>query len=211
MDRAIKGYAVFSGTQPALDFSFLYPANWDLRERVKRDSGEVVILGPRNQDNTYSSGLDISVTPTRQAGGKFSTVDELVAEYLKKSENLPRFKLISKTTGSFGPYAATETLLSYVMPLPLHNVEPRDTTIVERRIVFQRGQRFYELSYKATEEDYPVFLEAFRRVVQTFEFHPGQAEQRKTRRFRPFVTPAPALAMREQGVEYSVAKQDETA
>ncbi|MFQ6058964.1 MAG: hypothetical protein ACE5MB_08835 [Anaerolineae bacterium] len=196
MAREIKGYVPFVSTNPRLDFSFLYPEGWDAREVREENYDEVFITGPRNREDTYSPALIVSVTPSKQAGGEFDTIEELVADYLNRRKGFPNFKEFLRTKGTFAFHEAMEFVISYVMPLPLNSVNPRDTTVVERRIVVKRGPYFYELIYRAIEEDYHAFLDAFRNAARTFGFH------REMKEPSPLVTPAPALSVREQPADY---------
>lgn len=200
MTERINGYKLFVSKNPRLDFSFLYPGSWEVREIEERDYSEVFIIGPRNKDDTYSLSLSVSVIPRREAGGEFDTLDELMKHYLGKNKGSPGFKEISVAEGTFASLEAVEFVISYVMPLPLNAVEPKATTILERRIITARGPYFYELTYGAVEKDYYAFLDAFRRVARTFEFHEEDTEEKQE--FRPLVTPTPTLAIRERPADY---------
>jgi hypothetical protein len=196
MAREIKGYVPFVSTNPRLDFSFLYPEGWNAREVREENYDEIFVTGPRNNKNTYSPTLIVSVTLSERAGGEFEALEELVADYLNRRKEFPGFKELLRTKGTFASHQAMEFVISYVMPLPLNSVNPRDTTIVERRIVVQRGLYFYELIYRAVEEDYHAFLDAFRNAARTFGFHREMAEP------SPLVTQAPALSLRERPADY---------
>lgn len=200
MTDRVNGYKLFLGKSPRLDFSFLYPGSWEVREIEERDYSEVFIIGPRNKDDTYSLSLSVSVIPRREAGGEFDTLTELVKHYLGKNKGLPGFKVISVAEGTFASLDAVEFVISYLIPLPLNVVEPKATTILERRIITARGPYFYELTYGAIEEDYYAFLDTFRHVARTFEFHKEGAEEKQE--FRPLVTPTPSPAIRERPTDY---------
>ena len=58
----VNTFVRFHGANNALDFSFLCPSDWRLREAAGSLSNEVVIIGPRNQVNTYSLAITIRVT-----------------------------------------------------------------------------------------------------------------------------------------------------
>jgi hypothetical protein len=190
---------VFESTNPRLDFSFLYPEGWDIREIKQKDYGEVIITGPRNKEDTYSLSLTIGVIPCQEEG-RFSTVDEFVTDYFQRSKDLPGFKKVFTARGVFASCKATELVVSYVLSLPLNSLEAKETTILERRIITAKGAHFYEIVYGAVEEDYYTFFEVFTNVVRTFTFREEQLKQ--VEEFHPFVTPAPALAIREQAVDY---------
>jgi len=205
MAKKIEGYRVFESTNPRLDFSFLYPEAWDVREIRQKDYDEAIITGPRNKEDTYSLSLTIGVIP-RQRKGRFSTVDEFVTDYLQRSKGLPGFRKVFTARGVFASCKATELVVSYVLSLPLNSLEAKETTILERRIITAKGSNFYEIVYGAVEEDYYTFFEVFTNVVRTFTFREERLKQ--VEEFHPLVTPTPALALREQTVDYEAKDQN---
>jgi hypothetical protein len=93
---------------------------------------------------------------------------------------------------------ATEVETSYVIPLPINTVNPKDTLIVERRLFLKKDNCFYEVVFRAVEEDYYRYLEAFQNAIRTFEFRHDAVQAV----YRPLVAPVPAYAVREPSVEY---------
>lgn len=154
------------------------------------------IEGPRNRENTYCVAIFTIVTPAEEM-----TLDAKVTDYLSKASRAREFKLVSKARGTLASAEAVELLTSYKMVLPLHSVHPKDTAIVERRIIVKRDSQFYELVYRTVEEDYYTYLHAFEHAVRTFEF--AGAEMRE---FRPLVIPAPELALAEGRGGYTTKK-----
>lgn len=196
---------IFTGANPRLDFEFLYPAAWQVQEFDQEDHSEVVILGPRNHDDTYSLAITVHVFPAQEQKGKYATVAEVIEDYLRKSRQQPNFHEISQVHGTLAGTKAAELAISYTMPLPPNSMDPKDTPIIERRIILKRKGQFYELIYRAVEEDYYAFLPAFKTVVHTFEFRDRRKE---TREFHPLVAQVPAYALREQGAEYKAHESE---
>lgn len=190
----LKNYDKFTSTNPRFDFSFLYPSDWQVREVKGEDYDEVFILGPRNREDTYSLALIVRVTPTREKGGQYTGLGELIADYLARSERSTKFQEISRAYGSLAGVKAMEIEIGYTIPLPINTLNPKDTPIVERRIFLQKGGYFYEAIYRAVEEDYFTYLEAFKNMMRTFEFR----DDVTWREYRPLVIPVPAHATDEQ-------------
>ena len=165
----------FTSSNPNLDFFFLYSSDWQVREVKEANYDEVLILGPRNQENTYSLALTMRVTPTSEKGGQYTSLGELIADYLAKSKCSTRFQEISRTDGCLADVDTTEIEISYTIPLPINTLKPKETPIVERRIFLKKGDHFYEVMYRAVEEDYYQYLKAFKDVMRTFEFHDDNA------------------------------------
>jgi hypothetical protein len=196
----VTNYIRFSSENPRFDFTFLYPVDWQALETKGKetDYDEVFILGPRNQEDTYSLGLRVLVKPAREEGGQYTNLEEVVVDYLSKHKRLTKYREISRSHGNLAGVEATEIEVGYTMPLPLNTINPKETPILERRIFLKKGDHFYEVIYTAAEEDYYGYLETFRDVVRTFEFRDGI-----TRRvYRPLILPAPVQAIRESSTEY---------
>jgi len=197
--RKVGHRAAFTSTNPRLDFEFLYPATWQVREFDRDGHSEVFIMGPRNREDTFSLTMTVHVFPSQEQKGKYATVAEVVEDYLRKSRHLSGFREISRAQGSLVGADAVEIEISYTMPLPLNNVDAKDTPIVERKIIFKKGSRFYELTYTAVAEDYYTYLESFKDAVRTFKFR-GEREQARV--FQPLITLTPRYAVREESEEY---------
>jgi hypothetical protein len=194
----LSKYIRFASTNPRFNFSFLYPSDWQLREVTGTDYDEVFILGPRNKANTYSLALAIRVTLSRESGGRYSSLGELIVDYLARCQSSTGFQEISRAYGYLADVEATEIEIGYTIPLPINNLNPQKTPIVERRIFFKKGEYFYEVIYRAVKEDYYQYLEAFRDVVRTFEFQYDTAQ----RVYRPLIMSAPAYAVHERPTGY---------
>jgi hypothetical protein len=197
--RKVGHRVAFTSTNPRLDFEFLYPAAWEVREFDRDGHSEVFILGPRNRDDTFSLTITVHVFPAWEQKGKFATVAEVVEDYLRKNRQLSDFREISRARGTLVGVDAVEIEISYTMLLPLNNVDAKDTPIIERKIVFKKGAQFYELAYTAVTEDYYAYLESFRDVVSTFKF---RREREEARVFQPLVSLTPTYAVREKAEEY---------
>jgi hypothetical protein len=196
---ALNEYRRFESSNPKLNFSFLYPADWQVKEIEEKTYSEAFVRGPRNRADTLSVGITVTVVPTREAGGEFATVEEALADYMARSQRLADWRELSRTNGSFLSSPAVEMTISYTLRLPLNSPLAQATSIVERKLIVKHGSHLYKITYRAIEEDYYAFLPAFRDVVRTLEF---RDERTEVREFYPLITPLPAPAVREQGAGY---------
>lgn len=188
-----------TSNNPNLDFKFLYPEAWQVREFDQEGHSGVFILGPRNRDDTFSLIMTVHVFPAWERKGKFATVAEVVEDYLRKSRQLANFREISRARGALVGVDALEIEIGYSIPLPINNVDAKETPIMERKIVFKKGPQFYDLAYTAVAEDYYAYLESFRDAVSTFKF---RREREEARVFQPLVTLTPTYAVREKPEQY---------
>ena len=182
----------FTSTNPRLDFKFLYPGAWQVREFDQEGHSGVFILGPRNRDDTFSLTITVHVFPAWEQEGKFTTVAEVVEDYLRKNRQLANFREISRAQGAFVGVDAVEIEVGYSIPLPINDVNAKETPIMERKIMFKKGPQFYDLAYTAVAEDYYAYLESFR----------FGREREEARAFQPLVTLTPTYAVREETEGY---------
>jgi len=189
----------FTSTNPRLDFKFLYPGAWQVREFERDGHSAVFVIGPRDQDDTFSLTMTVHVFPAWEREGKFASVAEVVEDYLRKSRQLANFCEISLARGDLVGVDAVEIEISYSIPLPINSVDAKDTSIMERKIVLKKGAQFYELAYATVAEDYYAYLESFRDAVSTFKF---RREREEARVFQPLVTLTPTYAVREKSEDY---------
>ena len=189
----------FTSTNPSLDFKFLYPGAWQVREFDRDGHSAVFVIGPRDQDDTFSLTMIVHVFSAWERKGKFATVADVIEDYLRKSCQLANFHEISRARGALVGVDAIEIEIGYSIPLPINSVDAKETPIMERKIVFKKGPQFYELAYTAVAEDYYAYLESFRDAVSTFKF---RREREEARVFQPLVTLTPTYAVREKPEGY---------
>lgn len=183
----LREYAKFTSDNPRLDFTFLFPSAWQVREVTGRDYDEVFILGPVNREGTYSLALIVRRSPARAIAGRYASLRELLADYLAQTQRSANFREISQAQGTLAGVDAIEIEVGYSMPLPLNSLKPKETQILERRILLQRDGYSYEIVYRGADEDYYRYLDVFKNMVRTFELHDDTAP----RLYRPLVEPVP--------------------
>ncbi|MCS6805581.1 MAG: hypothetical protein NZ823_10630 [Blastocatellia bacterium] len=190
---ALQSYSRFTSTNPNLDFSFLYPSDWAVREVQGKEYDEVFIRGPRNEEDTYNLSIIVRVIPAN------SKLDTLVMNYVERNKHFSNFREISRATGSLADTEAAEIEVGYTIPLPINSVNAKETLVIERIIFLEHGDRLYEIAYKGVARDYHRYLEAFRNVARTFEFSEPDEQQA----YRSMVISTPSYAVRERPADYN--------
>lgn len=178
-----KTYVPFSSPNARLDFTFLYPSDWRLRETHGEGYEEAFILGPPNELGTYSAALVVRVSALRSTSEPSPPVDMLAQAYLSRNQRAAGFHLLSQTNGVLAGVDAIEIEVGYTIPLPVRTAHPAQTPILERRIMLKKAGYLYELIYRTAASDYDRHLEAFRHLARTFEFTDAGADLRR----RPLV------------------------
>jgi len=192
-----EGYIRYQSGQLQMPYTFLYPANWKVREIAEDGYVEIFIAGPRNEAGTFSISFTVTVTrPANQTPMEAATT--LLSKFHSRFTKQTLGPLSTTVAGS--PAVAVE--VAYSMPLPLNSINPQWTLIRERNIFFQRGDQLYELGYAAPEEDYETWLGAFHTLAESFTFLEEPEEKIS---YRPVETTAPEY-VREEPSEYEVGE-----
>ncbi|MBC7264334.1 MAG: hypothetical protein H5T64_08230 [Chloroflexi bacterium] len=188
----VEGYVPFQSTRPSAPCSFLYPADWQIREIEQDESVEFFIAGPRSPTGTCAASFTVRVSPVSQ-----EMLEDAAAAFLSRYRPAPGFSELGRASGMVAGCPAVEVEITYRMPLPLNSINAQATTIRERHIFLRRGGQLYELLYMALDEDYRTWLEAFRTLVRTFAF----LEEPVGATFQPLVTPSSQI-LREDAIGY---------
>lgn len=203
VSSAITRYIPFTSDHPVLNFTFLYPENWQAQIFEDDAHVEVFILGPGDAARLFNLALSAHTFPTRAAGGKYESLEQITHTFLGTHRRLAQFKERAFVQGFVGSFPAVEIEIGYALTLPPRQPNAKEIPLVERRIIFERQSRFYELVYAVTEADYAVYLPAFRYFARTFKFQTtGEVEMGYA-----LIDPAPA---RQTILEPALAEKRET-
>lgn len=58
-----RRYVSHQLSQSQTPYTFLYPANWQVRETVEEERIKVFIAGPRDPEDTFSVGFTVRISP----------------------------------------------------------------------------------------------------------------------------------------------------
>ena len=165
--HTIGPYGPFRTKKLSLPFTFEYPRQWVAGEEERsgpHSYQQVVILGPRNAQDTYTAGLTIRVLPTKQAGGEYDDLQALVqwrraqylhAEALKWNQDKP--VQLQELRGQ-------ELEFQFEVKLPKGSER---TTLLTHLVVLAHGERFFEFSYSADAHEYDRYHQTFDHLLQS--------------------------------------------
>lgn len=170
--RADDGRSVtYRSTAPELPLTFDLPEGW----RVSEEAGkidryrEIIVMGPRNAEDTFSASISVRSEPKKAKGGRFSTLEELVSSHEKHLFGNP--KVLAKQATKVSGAKAVDFLATYTIPaMRLKGLKPKPIPVKARTVFLEKGGRFYRLSYKADEREFSSHEVRFRRLVETFQF-----------------------------------------
>jgi len=149
-----------------LPASFDYPAGWKLTEDkgIVQKYKQAMMVGPRNEDKTFSAAFTVIVSPTKEKGGLFSSVDELKTHNLVHLFDDPRVvELSSRQVG--GAPAQDVTAVFERPPFRIQGLPHKTIPVKERMLLFQKDSRLFEIRYSADQQEYPKHLKDFEHLV----------------------------------------------
>ena len=155
----------YRSAHPQTAYTFLYPADWRVREIGEKASPSTCITGPRNRAGTYAASFAVGMTRAVD-----QTPDEAAAALLASYRAAFNSQELGPFSSTVAGRPAVEVEVVYSMPLPLDSIHPHWTVIRQRSIFFKQGDQLYELDYAASEEDYQTWLPAFRALTRSFTF-----------------------------------------
>lgn len=161
----------FVGTTPGLQVSLEYPEGWSLSEEHGQvERYELVrLLGPRNQDESYSCYLSVQGAPTQAFGGKWQGREDLAQNYLSHLHQGAQV-LETRETIIAGIPAKDITVFYTMSPWRHQGLKAVDIPIKARTLILERGPYVYQLIYSADAREYDRYADAFERLLNTLAF-----------------------------------------
>jgi hypothetical protein len=188
-------YLAFRSKTRQVAYTFIYPAEWQVRESVKEKPVKVFITGPRDREDTFSAGFIVRVSPACT-----QSPEAVMHDFLDRFSDMPEFRETGRSSGIVGGRPALEAEIEYTLLLPLNHLNPHRKIIRERRVVLKTDGTLVELIYAAPVEMYEAWLPDFRILVHSFD----QVREPDGTAFHA-VTSVPDVALvRESPADYEV-------
>ena len=170
--HAVGLFTRFQPKRVALPFTFEYPKDWVAGEEIGRNASyqQVIILGPRNPNDTYNAGLTIRALPTKAAGGDYTNLEELVKWRQAQHARSRAFQLLQEQPRQLLDWDGVELQFQAEADLvkaAAYGTMP--TTVKTHLIVVSHGDRLMEFSYSADAKDYDRFHHAFEHLLQSVQ------------------------------------------
>lgn len=162
-------YSWFKNETFSLKVKFQYPKLWRLRMengQIERYS-QVMVLGPRNADNTYTAAFFVRETKTDSA-----TSESLKALKKKRLDHLYKDpKILSEAPVSVGSVSAEEvTTLHSSPPRFIKGAANLPVDVRSRMVFLQKGASVFEIVYMADQREFQKNEKDFDRLLKSFRF-----------------------------------------
>ena len=167
--EGVGPWAVYRDANVPLDFTFEYPGNWITGAERGRAQPywQLTILGPRNDADSYTTGITIRKQSTKESGALYKSLQELIQARKQGYAAGPDARTIRDAVRPMGSLQAQDLEFSYVVPLPIDNPAARPTRLQTRIVAFAFGDSLYELTYSADEGDFKTYEPVFTHLLDT--------------------------------------------
>lgn len=162
-------YTRYSGK----DFSFEYPYGWQMRESKGRTQTyfQVHVFGPPEKVTGFRPSITVTVYPKQDSAGEFTSSSVFASRSMERFKKLKQFKLESdKAVDMSFKALSRDVKMSYVLMLPLYDINAKETLLCDRVIFFDRGSNIYVLGYKNLAGRFASNQAAFTRLIKTLSF-----------------------------------------
>ena len=160
---------MFADAGVPFDFTFEYPGNWV--KGVDRGAHEpywqVVMLGPRNAEDTYSASLTVRLLPSASVGGQFKNLDALVKERKRRQSRNSGFTVVLEGPLQVAGTPAQELLYSIVVPLSTPARKAAPAVLQSHEVRLSVRGHLYELIYTADQRDFEAYHKVFTHLLES--------------------------------------------
>lgn len=160
---------VFSGGNPAFDFTFEYPiAGWSFNESQGRTEkyDALYLKGSVDEPTRFRTLIEIVVKPLPTTGGPA----ELLGAFLKRAGSWPKFKVLDQREVELGGGKAFSAVYESEARLPMEDLNAKPVMIKEQSLFLVRKDKLYRFSLHSLAEQWEDPAAAFEQVLGTFKF-----------------------------------------
>ena len=143
--------------------SFRCPEDWKLREIRVEDGIKFFLRGPLGQAEHLFPAITVRARP-----GKGRILNGLSCEWVGRRSAFRTFRLLARTETDLAGIEAIQIDAAHDMPLPIDSPAAKMVTVQERVILALQDENAYELTYRATQEDFEEHLPVFEALAASF-------------------------------------------
>ncbi|MFQ5859728.1 MAG: hypothetical protein ACE5LU_29380 [Anaerolineae bacterium] len=186
-------HLAFRSESQRVPYTFLYPADWQVRETVEEERAKVFIIGPRDQEDTFSVGFTVRIWPASAQMPEAAMYD-----LLSRFSQMPGFRETGRGSELVAGRPAVEVEFAYDALLPLNSRNPQKKTIRHRHIFLKDNDTLVELIYVAPDEMYDTWLSDFHTLVHSFR----RVKEYDDAKFHSLIGTSEAAVVREATADY---------
>jgi len=143
--------------------SFTCPEDWKPREIRMEDGIKFFLRGPLGQAEHLFPAITVRARP-----GKGRILNGLSCEWVGRRSAFRTFRLLARTEITVAGSDAMRLDAAHEMPASFDRPTSETTLVRERVILALQDEKAYELTYRATQEDFEEHLPVFEALAASF-------------------------------------------
>ena len=143
--------------------SFCCPEDWKPREIRVENGIKFFLRGPLGQAEHLFPAITVRARP-----GKGRILSGVSCEWVGRRSAFRTFRLLARTETDLAGIEAIQIDAAHDMPLPIDSPAAKMVTVQERVILALQDEKAYELTYRATQEDFEEHLPVFEALAASF-------------------------------------------
>lgn len=143
--------------------SFTCPEDWKLRNIHMEEGVKFFLIGPLGQAKHLFPAITIRARP-----GKGRILNGLSCEWVGRRSAFRTFRLLARTEVTVAGIEAMRLDAAHEMPASFDRPTAETILVRERVILILQDERAYELTYRATQEDFEEHLPVFEALAASF-------------------------------------------
>lgn len=143
--------------------SFRCPEDWKLIEIRMEDGIKFFLRGPLGQAEHLFPAITVQARP-----GKGRILSGVSCEWTGRRGAFRTFRLLARTETDLAGIEAIQIDAAHDMPLPIDSPAAKMVAVQERVILALQDETIYELTYRATQEDFEEHLPVFEALAASF-------------------------------------------
>lgn len=117
----------------------------------------------------FAPSFVVTIKSADKVSFKPLTLEGMVEDLIAKKLHFREAKVLSRKDIEVVGLPAVEIILTYKTPESLKDIQPKFISVQERIILFQKGDRFYEVKYMNPEQEFSLYDDAFTHCVETLK------------------------------------------
>lgn len=153
--------------KPLPEISFQYSTIWKIIQSDGKGYKEITLLGPRNNEDTFSLAVVIRFNNLAQSN---TNIDLISNNVISKRMKLPGFVLNNKNDLTIDGITGKVIELCFLSPKTLDKHSPEMMKIFEKRFFFLVKKFLIEIIYTGTHDVYSNYLDEVNKLISSIKF-----------------------------------------